>query len=59
MVVADRALPAGCGIAKPPTAMNCGVFVAPSQLGADAVPVPGHEWQALQSWVPAALVNVE
>jgi hypothetical protein len=47
----------GLGIVKPPTLRYIGAPRAPSQFRAVTVPVPGHEWQALQSSVPEALVN--
>jgi len=42
----------GCGMVNPPTEMYCGEAPAPSQFGLADVPVPGQEWQELQSWVP-------
>ena len=42
---------------NPPTEMNCGDALAPSQLGAAEVPVPGNAWHDAQSWLPGALVN--
>jgi len=49
----------GDGIVKPPTEMKIGAPVAPSQLGAAVLPVPGKAWQLEQSWLPGALLNVE
>ncbi len=49
----------GAGMVKPPTKMYWGAPLAPSQLGAEAVPVPGQAWQELQSCDPAAFVKDE
>jgi len=38
-------------LVQPVSVTIAGAAVAPSQLAA-AVPVPGHEWHELQSWVP-------
>lgn len=46
-VVGDGA--GGRLMGKPPTEMEVGTPAAPFQLGALAVPVPGHAWQLLQS----------
>ena len=39
-------------LAQPVRVTIAGAAVAPSQLEAATVPVPGHEWHELQSWVP-------
>lgn len=39
-------------LAQPVKVTTAGAAAAPSQLGAVGVPVPGHVWQLLQSWVP-------
>ena len=39
-------------LAQPVNVTVAGAKEAPSQLEAVAVPVPGHEWHELQSWVP-------
>ena len=45
----------GEGMVNPPTRMYCGTPAAPSQLAADALPVPGHEWQDEQSCAEVAV----
>jgi len=49
----------GSGILNPPTKMVWGAPPPPSQLGAEAVPVPGQAWRELQSCVPGVEVNAE
>jgi len=39
-------------LVQPVNVTIAGAAAAPSQLEAVAVPVPGHEWHELQSWVP-------
>src|SRR5437899_1034783 len=47
----------GAGTVKPPTEMYRGKSTAPSQFGADGVPVPGQEWHDEQSGVPGSADN--
>ena len=42
---------------NPPTETDCGEAPAPNQFGLAEVPVPGQEWQELQSWVPEVAVK--
>jgi len=45
-------------LAQPVNVTVAGAAAAPSQLAAVAVPVPGQEWHALQSWVPGVAEKV-
>jgi len=45
-------------LAQPVNVTIAGAAVAPSQLEAVAVPVPGHEWHELQSWLPGVAEKV-
>src|SRR5438105_1230785 len=47
----------GAGTVKPPTGIDCGKPLPPSQFGAEVVPVPGQEWHEEQSNVPGAAEN--
>ncbi len=45
-------------LAQPVNVTIAGAAVAPSQLEAVVVPVPGHEWHELQSWLPGVAEKV-